>query len=502
MAEKFQYDPNVVYDELSETDVHVAQEYLAPFQKGCIVVLESHLANSDELHNFLASEEVIPDIKKFFEKEHKEIERELMNIVRLFSELKTNFDSGTLEQEARKNYFSFFENQQMEENELAFVQMFHEYSLLRSFNTHVKEAWNFLRKIFEGIPNSSSTKTFLEKVLVLRIYPRIELCHQTNFLLRRMFYLLGMKFGDRGKYFSSVEYGIPALFDENIEKFLDVSEMEEKESTEKKKENNVVGDSSIKSDLFLDARGQHLFNQAESYLLSINEERLEQHKKKIVNCQYAEFQINSNLELGKQHLLRSLTSKKTHDYLIEYEQFCSRYFQHIQRKILIDFYSLDDQEKKVLLYHFTPTYFYQLTLVSMQEDHTGFVHRRRTSRKMIRELPYEYIKFMLLHWWDENIFQQTTKGSRNSQELLYHISKMIFLRWQGERTILRKVKDNIALLRAFQIHDYHTLKPFLESELSTLSYLLFLRFLGHDFIYLEKPSDMFHIRETSQQEME
>lgn len=478
---KFTYNPNIRYNEISEKDDEAIEEHLDAFRRGYLLILESHLINSDNLHSFLNSNEMSAETRDQLGEELKEVERELVSIVRLFSDLKEKIGEDYLTKETRKSYFSFFESSDMKENELAFVKLTLIYLSLSSFNNRVKESWNYLRKIFEEIPVLSSNKIFLEKVLVLRIYPRIELCQKTNLLLRRLAYVLGIVSSSRGKYIPSLTYNIDLLFYKDIESFFLEEELDEDNETQKPFEE---ADSSNKNPYLLDARGQELFNQSDIFVLSIDKTRMKEHEKKIINCTYVETHLYSGIEKSKQKLILSLATKKTANHLVEYEKFLKQYFYHVRKKILIDFYSFTESEKKLLLYHFSPAYFYKFTLSSLQQDQTGFIHRRRNLQKMIRELPYEYIKFFLKDWWNENIYIQCSRTDRNSQEIIQAISKTVYQQWQNERGVLSFIKHDANLLRAFQMRDYQTLNPFLESKLSTLSYLLFLRFLGHDFLYL------------------
>lgn len=480
----FVYTPNIRYNEISEKDNDAIEENLSTFRRGYLEVLESHLTNSDNLHSFLNSQEVSAEIRNEIRDLLKDIERELMSIVRLFSDLKEKIAEDNLNKEAKKSYFSFFESPTMQDNELAFVAMMLIYLALSSFNTRVEESWNYLRKVFENLPANPQHKSFLEKVLILRIYPRIELCQQTSLLLRRLAFVLGIDANtSRGKYIPDLTYGMELLFFNDIENFLEKEE--EKEVIQEQPEVTDKIDSSIKNPYFLDARGKQLFNQSDIFILNIDKVRMKEHEKKIINCKYVETHLYAGAEKNKQKLILSLATKKTSNHLTEYENFLKEYFSHVRKKILIDFYFFSEREKKLLLYHFSPTYFYKFTLSSFLQDHTGFIHRRRSSQKMIRELPYEYVKYFLQEWWNENIYMSSSRSDRNSPEIIQTISKNVYQQWQKEKSIMRFIKHDATLLRAFQLRDYHTLNPFLEAKLSTLPYLLFLRFLGHDFLYLD-----------------
>ena len=103
--------------------------------------------------------------------------------------------------------------------------MLKSYEHLKAFNSEMYENWEWLKKTFEKIKANSINRLFLEQVLVYKIYPRIELCEQTELLLRRMAYVLRIgkeeetagKWSVDGDYTSLIKYNVTALFEKGIE---------------------------------------------------------------------------------------------------------------------------------------------------------------------------------------------------------------------------------------------------------------------------------------------
>ncbi|MCB1145362.1 MAG: hypothetical protein KDK38_01065, partial [Leptospiraceae bacterium] len=103
----------------------------------------------------------------------------------------------------------------------------------------------------------------------------------------------------------------------------------------------------------------------------------------------------------------------------------------------------------------------------------------------LRELPLEYLKFTLKDWWDEKIFRATTRQERNSRETFLTISAQVSELWREEQPkIFSIIRREPYLVRAMKLHDVKTLGKFIETEVSYLLYVILLRFLGPDFIYL------------------
>lgn len=487
--EEFTYKPEVIYSEISSTDVEVAKPFWENFRKGYLLALEPHLINAKGLQDYLSSSEVTPPLRILFNSSAKDIDSALTRIMRQFGDLEQTLSDANIEKESRKFYFNFFQTSDIEEKKLRFCEMSCEYKHLKIFYQNVLEDWQIVQKIFEALPSQNSTHEFLQKVLAFRVYPRLELCEQTDLLLRRIAYVLQLKDGDEKidtvNYSVKIDYTFDSLFIKNIEELFDKA-VQEKEAAPQK-DFKEINESCLKSRYHLDARGQIMFNQSELYVLNIDKQKLEEHKKRISQCKFIENRVYANEEESKRDIIRGLLLKEIPDQEKIYENFLLAYLPRIQKNILANILAAEpafsQREQDVLVYHFTPSYFYKLLLYSLQQEHCGYIHFYRGGRRMTRELPYECIKFFFSDWWDMNVFQKTQKADRNSFEIIARIHNAVAALWQKEKDILEKIQKDPLLAKAFQQHEYHTLKPFLEAELSMFSYLLFWRFIGHDFIY-------------------
>ena len=161
------------------------------------------------------------------------------------------------------------------------------------------------------------------------------------------------------------------------------------------------------------------------------------------------------------------------------------YFDFTKDALLLDFFDFSEAEKNIMCYHFGPVYFLKIVVHFMMEGRTGFIHRHLQKDQMVRELPFEYLKFILKDWWDLKIFQRVSKTDRNSQDKYSHIISVINkIWWQAQPKVLAVIKKDTILLRAFKIHDLKPLEPAIANEISYLFYTIFVRFLGIDFLYL------------------
>jgi hypothetical protein len=121
----------------------------------------------------------------------------------------------------------------------------------------------------------------------------------------------------------------------------------------------------------------------------------------------------------------------------------------------------------------------------MRIGRTGYVHRHLKRNQMVRELPFEYVKYTIKEWWDENVFAQVPRSERNNFVSYERLLDGIRAEWQEHQLrLLVKIKKDPALLRALNIHDVKTLAQYVEVETSYLYLVKILRFLGQDFFYL------------------
>ncbi|MCS6984508.1 MAG: hypothetical protein NZM25_05190 [Leptospiraceae bacterium] len=494
---EFVYQSEVNYAEIDAKDNLRVIPLLEPFKKGLMRPLEGHILNADGLRKYLMSPTIGPEIRSEFRLKSKVIEDELMAIVRAYSELERDVQPRQLEMTAQRDYYNYFNDHEMEQGKLEFIMLLKTYEHLKTFNNIVYKSWKFLQSTFEDIKVTSTTRSFLEQVLTFKIYPRLELCELTDLLLRRLAYILQITTEEekndrvvaRGKYTSLLKYSFAAIYRDDLEKILTESPPENKGKktfTPQEIESPVTEDSCIKDPFFLDSRGQELFNQSLLYTLKINPDRQRMEEQKIRKAVYIETHIGAEETAVRQDLIRKFISQaKSKNRLEEYRKFLYEYFDFVKDMIYLQVNQFSPLEKTLLLYHLGPVYFLKIVLHFMREGRTGFIHRHLRQEQMIRELPFEHLKFILKDWWNEKIYTQLSRNERNSREYYQKIVEAAKQIWQREAPkTLEKITRDPALSRAYEIHDVRFLKKFLEQDLSIIGYSLLIRFLGPDFIYM------------------
>lgn len=492
-AGKFIYKPSIGYNLVSAEDSAKASEFLKDFKKGYLYPLEHHILNADGLGGYLGSVAVTPEIFADFRLRKKEIDDAITAIVRGYSILEMELQPKQLDTLARREYFNLFSDIDMEQAKIDFIKMLKTYEHLKKFNSEIRENWTFLKKTFEHIKPSSLNTLFLEQVLIFKIYPRLELCDQTDLLLRRLAYILKIKneeqvvdrFKAEGEYTSLITYHLSTIFQTDLDTIITDARVVSK--VEVKKENWIdTPESCIKGPYLLDSRGQESFNQSYVYALNMSKDRLAIEESKIKRAMYIEMHLGTKDLALRSDLIREFISQaKSKHRLDEYNNFLHEYFDFTKDALLLHFFDFSEAEKNIMCYHFGPVYFLKIVVHFMMEGRTGFIHRHLQKDQMVRELPFEYLKFILKDWWDLNIFQRVSKTDRNSQDKYSHIISAINKMWrQDQPKVLAVIKKDTILLRAFKVHDLKPLEPVIANEISYLFYTIFVRFLGIDFLYL------------------
>lgn len=490
----FTYQPEFNYDAVDPSDSAETTKHLLPFKGGFLKGLEAHLVNADNIQKFLAS--APPETRKDINKNIKDIDGALVAIMRLYGHVEGELSSRTLESAAQREYYNQFTDSEIEDHKMEFVKLIRAYEVIREFNTEVTEHWWKLASLFESFNPSSGEKHFLEQVLIYRVYPRIDLCNLTNLLLRRLAYLLrihseqvtGGKVSVKAEYTSQIHYTYSSVFREDLAEIIGGLAAAPKPEVRARPVEPVreVRDTAIKSPYLLDTRGSEHFNQTHAYVLEIDEARFQLEEAKVRRSIYVETHLGAEDEALRQDIIRKfISAARNKDRVGEYRTFLMSYFQFTRDTLLMQQTSLPEAEHNFFLYHFGPVFFIKICTHFMRIGRTGYVHRHIKRNQMVRELPFEYVKYVLKDWWDENVYLQVSRVDRNNHAAYDKLLEQIRREWQEHQLrLLIKIKKDPALLRALNIHDVRTLGHYVESEISYLYHVKIIRFLGQDFFYL------------------
>lgn len=490
----FSYQPEFNYEAVSPSNSEEVIKQLLPFKGGLLKGLEAHLVNADNVQKFIAT--APPEPRKEINRQIKDIDSSLVAIMRLYGNIENELSNRTLDTNAHREYYNHFTDVEIEEQKLEFVRLIRAYEVIREFNVAVTEEWWKLARIFEAMNPSNSDKGFLEQLLVYRVYPRIDLCNLTNLLLRRMGYLLkidseetvGGKVSVQGHYTSQIQYNYSVIFREDLADIIESSFVARRDDSGSERVEPVreVRDTAIKSPYLLDTRGSEHFNQTHAHILEINPARFALEEAKVKRSIYVETHLGAEDDALRQDIIRKfISAARNKDRVGEYRTFLMSYFQFTRETILMQQHSLSEADHIHFLYHFGPLFFVKVCTHFMRIGRTGYVHRHLKRNQMVRELPFEYVKYVLKDWWDDNVYTQLPRSERNSHVAYDRILEGIRSEWQEHHLrLLIKIKKDPMQLRALNIHDVKTLAHFVEAEISYLYLVKLTRFLGPDFFYL------------------
>jgi len=489
---KFVYAPEFEYNKIDETNSKEVIPALKEFTKSYLRPLETHMLSADTLRQYLSSNNVPEEIRPQVRIKIEDIDKELMQIVRLYSQIEAHLEPHELESEAMHIFHALFSGDELNDTKLNFVKMIKVFEYIRHFNERVQENWSMVRKIVETFRPSSSSTPFLEQVLEYKVFPRLELCEMTNLLLRRLAYIIKVKIDakldDKGflreHYSTLLTYNLGTIFQEDLENFIISENVEDKAEVDVLEKEDI--NSCIVDPYFLDSRGNAVFNQSYLYTLSMNEKYITNDLEKIKKAVYIETHLSAeNLSLRQDMIRHFVSSASRKDNKEKYIQFLNNHFDFTYETIVLHFTHFTDKEKTLMFYHMGPVFFLKIIMQFLREGKTGYIHRFMSRNNMARELPFEYIKYTLKDWWDISIFKRCSFKERNSKELHSKIIETFEELWmKDQKKALQNIVQIPIIVKAYHTRDYKALRPFLQKEVSFLFYILYSRFLGTDFLYL------------------
>lgn len=488
---KYKYKPEKNYYAISESNSEEVVKVLQDFKKGYIVPLEDHILTADSLRKFLNSSTMPQEIQTQVRIKIEDIDRELKQIVRLYSDVESKLDTHELDDQAMHLFHAIFTNEELTESKRYYARMINVHKALKHFNTETQYHWNKIAEVLESIRFSSQNQPFMDQALEFKVYPRMELCEQTELLIRRLEYILKLP-GDqsefhagdyKGNYSSLLSYNIGTIFLEDLDKYILADNVAPVIEETKKVDNE---NTCIADPFFLDSRGAEPFNQSYLYTLSLSDRQVTNDTDKIKKAVYLETHLTAEDVSLRQDMIRHFVSASGRkDNITNYKNFLNNHFDFTYEGLLLHFGSFSKKEKVLLAYHIGPVFFLKLIMQFLREGRTGYIHRFMGRNTMARELPFEFIKFTLKDWWDTNVYKLCDIKDRNSRDIYEKILIEFKDKWtDDQKEIYRKIVNQQLIIKSYHQRDYKALRPFLEKELSFLFYILYSRFLGTDFLYL------------------
>ena len=494
----FPHVPQVDYDAVEAQDSKKVVLLLAPFSRDQKFFVNDHATTARSLKRMVhSSDQASPGVRASYLDYLKEIDRATSDILITSDTITNDFTEEAIEAKASKEYYSVFEGTEIHKDKFKFIQLVTTYNVLKFYNNKFKASWEALKEIFGQIEITGTNHKFMQQVLAYKIYPRLELSSLLDLLTRRLNFILRINSEESkdtfhistGQYSDSINYSFSTVFDTEISK--KINELNELSGANDEKKSKVIKkwkeakESCFVDDYNIDCRCDEIFNQALAHTMTIDSYKLKIEEAQIKRSVYFENSVGVEEKVLRQELIRSFMSKRNPEKKIDnYNEFLYEYFSFEYSALTAHFPDLANKDRVLFMYHFSPVYFSKDVLNHMRKTRSGFIHHFTKKDTVMRELPCEYIKLALGHWWEENIYQKISRTEKNSREKYKKLVKLVNDLWlKDQHRILDKIEQNIHAKRAFQIHNLNILRPFLEAELSYTFFILYTRFLGYNFVY-------------------
>ena len=501
-SESFVYTPEFDYTGIDIHDSDAIIKALQPFAKDLYFFIQVHIVTADALRKMIrSSKQVTVDTRNTFLNHLKEIDHHISQIIATGQDLRKDMSEEAIDENAHKNYYQEFEGTNILPAKLDFMKLLRLYQVLKFYNHYFSEHWNALKKIFGDIEVTSHNHKFLQQILIFKIYSRLNLVGLVELLTRRLHFILRITQEKRkeasylasGEYSSTIRYSFSTIFDPRVTKVIfELNKLTSQRDQDKsQKDANAIKSwkeavgSCLVNELTIDCRCDEVFNQGFFQTMNISSYRLQIEEAKVKRSVYIETRMGIEEKLLRREIARSLISKFPPEEKIEkYNTFLEGYFSLQMSSLMVYFPNLAPDEQKLFMYHFAPTYFLRVVINHMKESRIGFIHHFTKKDTMLRELPFEYVKMSLGHWWDDNIYKKIPRPEKNSKDKYENFVQLLVQLWEKDHLkVTNQINKNLHAKRAFELHNLIVLKPFLQEKLSHLFYLLYTRFLGQDFVY-------------------
>ena len=119
---KFAYSPGVNYKDVDPHDSKLVIRCLEDFRNGYTRPLETHMLSADSLRKYLDSGSVPGELAAELRLKVQDINRELMQIVREYSQVEEKLDDQYVDSEAMHLYHAIFSGDEIADVKINFIR--------------------------------------------------------------------------------------------------------------------------------------------------------------------------------------------------------------------------------------------------------------------------------------------------------------------------------------------------------------------------------------------
>lgn len=373
-----------------------------------------------------------------------------------------NAEEG-LQRKARKDFNLYFHGQQLDSNKIDFLIIKDLFLALRDFNSTVSYEWKALAQSLAALSLAREGKALYNEIYTM-VLQALEFCELSYSFLIFLAYTLSLTESDLNvlehellkkiMYRENFSYKYSELFNvfedlkeqkrstdkflqnqfglsseitgeindkiAEINKDLPLKKKEDKtvQSTEvvaepitpstdeiKKNEEDAADNAFMSTVKAFTIKGTKNWNTIEPYLIKLNPRGLRSEKENLKQS----FFINDKPGLTDVMLdaeIKRALIKFMHNPNInledEYSLFINKEIVK-SNQLIGEKFKVDDNNLKLLLYHFGPHNYYKMIMKDFEINKTAFCYKYLADRRVQRHLPSEIIKMMVLNWYEDNI---------------------------------------------------------------------------------------------------
>ncbi len=462
------------------TDKKDVTEVAKFFKRGISNGIHRHIELAKLLRSRLditeVPEQVVPVIKKSSYSIFKIVE----DIEILTDKFLNEINEASLRRKATKDFPLYFPDDYPDDSRLDFIVLKDIYILLRAFNSLIKKDWNELEKQ-SAVFNFADGGRQLSLVLNDIIVEGYSLCKATDTFLELIAHHLGLlsqhynladvDIRSKLQFNEYKSYSVQSLLNElnisnkdnnQLDSFkqdiqqtsgvtnFHVLEQSADSAIYRTHEQNDDSKSSAHSEYVTQqskvpftVKGTKPWNTREPYILPIDENVLNIEKEDLEYMVYytktklTDDQIRSEL---RRALLKLTIDKEIYDIVEDFIEFISKKIVSILDES-IEYFEISDNDRWLFYYHLGPHTVFRLLLADMQITGQGYCFSSRDGKKIKKLVPYEFLKTIVLEWWENNI---------NNRDLPFDsVNALDLIRRQVSKKYFSEIDEFVAKIDAY-----------------------------------------------------
>ena len=466
--------------------------------------LKPHWNHVIDFKNIL-SDLTLPDPVIFALRKHKyNLLRSIENIERIYEDFITTQSYQNIEKIAKQDYPRFFPALELDNQRIQFLILKEIFLRLREVNSHIRKEWKDLATNIKVMTLANESGAFVARCEDI-IRNGINCCKDADLFLeflaailyipRKDFDVLEKEINNRVYFRDSYDYDYKSQF--KIEKASkqrgsaahnDLKNDNKSESSiskhktkESDKKNHAVHqvNSEITGKIkeLYHVPGKSSWNTKEPYIIKIDPVKLD-HNINDLESSIVFISEEKSPEavdaIVKRAMIRSMHAD-IGGITIRYEEFIFRSIIKIVQNITNLYHGICG-DMDLFIYHCAPMTVYNILIRRFNKESIGVIFKKISKLKIARIMPSEYIKSLVMVWFNENVhtknlpydrildFNQikTELQNRYNTEIENHLKKInIAVEHHREKTGVTLDKNVILDKRAFDLFNYIEVEVYL-----------------------------------------